>query len=101
MVPQLVRRAKLVEDPHNLVRMWNQIGGKAQSNQKIDRRPHHLTYIQQPTSQHVVDDPFRWIPLEWYGDDFRFVTRISQRIAQAFRMNLSATTNKWDLDGSN
>src|SRR5215813_11829860 len=101
MVPKLVGRSKLMEDPKHLVFMRNQIGWEFKADQEIDWCAHHLCQVDQATSQHVVQNFFRRIPFEWDGNNLGLMARRLQRRSQSFSVNFGTAPNKRDLNRGN
>jgi hypothetical protein len=46
MIPQIVSRAKLVQEPKNFVRMRDQIDWELQTDEPVNRGPTTLTHIE-------------------------------------------------------
>src|SRR4029079_14221156 len=101
MVPKLIGRAMLVQNPEHLVRVWNQVSRKAQTDEPVDTRARYFGNIDQTARQNVIENLFGWIPLEGNRENFRFVSRVAEGIAQAFGVNLCAPANEGNLDRGN
>ena len=59
MVPEFIRRAMLMQQPDNLIRMGDQVGGELQPNDAIDARAAAFGQIQQPASQDLARNAIR------------------------------------------
>jgi hypothetical protein len=69
MIPQIVSRSKLVQEPKDFVRVGNQIDRKLQADHPIDGSPTALTQIQQPAGQYLFENALGRIPFERDGHD--------------------------------
>src|SRR6185503_2493981 len=78
MIPKLISCPELVQNPSDLVRVSNEVSRKFQAYKQVHRRPCHFTQIQQATSQHVIQNLLRWIPLEGNSDNLGCMTCGSQ-----------------------
>ena len=80
VIPKFVRRAELMKDPQDFVLVRNQISGKFETNQQVNRRARDFRKIEQPAGEHVIEN-FLWrVPLERDRNDFSFMSFGDQRV---------------------
>src|SRR4051812_14672021 len=73
----------LMQHPHDLLRVRNQVSRKLQRNQAVDPGAVNFRQVEKAARQHLIRDPLRDRRIERHRNDFRFVAGPDQRRSQS------------------
>ena len=94
---QLVRRAVLVNQPRDLVRMAHEVGRELRRDHEIDRLAVALAQVEQPPGRGVRQDLVLRIPLERDADQLGVVAARAQLAHQLAHVDLGAAVHERHL----
>ena len=97
VVPQLVRRAVLVDQPHDLALVLGEVGGELQSDHRIDLQAVALGDVEAAPHRHLVGELARRVPLAGDLDEVGLVTRVAQGPDQGLGVRLRAAAHERGL----
>src|SRR5207237_4328814 len=75
---ELVSLAELVQEPDDLVRVADDVGGELRRDDEVDRRAVGLLQVEQPPEKRLREDAFARIPLERDRDELHVVPAPAQ-----------------------
>src|SRR5207244_10698661 len=79
---ELVGLPELVQQPHDLVRMPNRVGGELRRDRQVDRASVGLAQVEQPPEESLGEDALSREPLVGNGDKVRLVPASAEIPAQ-------------------
>ena len=94
---QLVRRAVLMDEPHDLVRVTHEVGRKLRRDHEVDRPPVALAEIEQPPRRGVRENLLLGIPLEGNADELGVVPGVTQLADQLTNVKLGPALHEGHL----
>ena len=86
-----------MQEPHDLVGVPDDVGGKFRRDYEIDRGPVGLLQIEQPPEKSLRQHTFARIPLERKGDELHLVLPLPQLVDQPFADDLGAPAHEGHL----
>ena len=100
-LPKIVSFAILVDQPHHLVVVTHQIGGKPQADHQVDTVVEKAVDVETGRRDRLIDDQFGGTGIEGDGYEFGFVTGIAQRRNEVLRMDLRTARDEGHLGVDN
>ncbi len=80
-----------MQQPHDLVRMANDIGRKLRRDHGVDRTAVGLFEIEQPPEERLREHALAGVPLERHGDELGLVSVLAERLDETVREDLGAS----------
>jgi hypothetical protein len=97
MVPELVGRAVLVDQPHDLAVVRREVRRELQRDHGVDAHPVGLGDVERTPHRHLVHDLRREVPLARDRHDLGVVPRIAQRLRERLGVDLGAAADERGL----
>jgi hypothetical protein len=94
---ELVGLPELVHEPHDLVRMPDDVGGELGRDHEVDASPVGLVEVEQAPEERLGQHPLSRIPLERDADEVGLVPASSELRDEVVREDLDAAARERDL----
>ena len=94
---ELVRLAELVDEPHALLRVADDVRGELRPDDDVDPAPVRLLEVEHPPEERLREDAGAGIPLERHRDEVRLVAPRPQLVHELVREDLGAAPGEGHL----
>jgi hypothetical protein len=94
---ELVRLAELVDEPDDLVRVTDDVGGELRRDHEVDPLPVGLFEVEQPPEERLGEHALAGVPLERDADEVGVVAAATELLDEVVGEDLDAAAGKWHL----